>query len=396
MVWQLEWDVFRRLLRTGVDQGEAGQYERSKAASHISGLLEGHASREIVARHFTRELSENGWIDMKWTRMLWLIAVSLALILAAVMLPWEQFPVLNHALEVVSRVLTRPLLHLGGLSVSPAFLLKGVAFLLLLAYVARKSRRLLRAYLLDRFEIEPGHKYALETTAEYLIVVAGLAVGLSTAGVNLSSFALLGGALGVGVGFGLQSIANNFVSGLVLLFEGPVKVGDRVEIAQLNGDVVKIGTRSTWVRTNDNIIVIIPNSDFIVKPVINWTATDRQVRFSLPVGVSYGCDPEEVRSILQSVAVQNPDVLPEPSPDVIFTGFGDSSLDFELRYWTIAQVQTPLVLRSDLYFAISRAFQERGIEIPYPQRDIHLKTASARLTIDSGAAKENPDGPRLA
>ena len=148
-------------------------------------------------------------------------------------------------------------------------------------------------------------------------------------------------------------------------------------------------------RTNDNIIVIVPNSEFVVKPVTNWTATDRQVRFSLAVGVSYGSDPEEVRSILHSVAGQNPDVLSAPAPNVIFIGFGESSLDFELRYWTVAQVQTPLVLKSDLYFALFRALKERGIQIPYPQRDIHLTTESAALRIDSGTSLEIHDGPRL-
>jgi len=231
--------------------------------------------------------------------------------------------------------------------------------------------------------MDDGHKYALATSVEYVVFVVGLLIGLQSAGVNLSSLALLGGALGIGVGFGLQSIVNNFVSGLVLLFEGPIKVGDRVEIAALNGDVIKIGARSTWVRTNDNIIVIIPNSDFIVKPVVNWTATDRQVRFSLEVGVSYGSDPEQVRDVLLRVAERNPDVLSDPPPNVIFTEFGDSSLNFLLRYWTVGKVQYPLILKSDLYFEIFRAFKENGIEIPFPQRDLHLRSSSPTIHLDS-------------
>jgi small-conductance mechanosensitive channel len=222
------------------------------------------------------------------------------------------------------------------------------------------------------------------------VVIAGLAIGLQSAGIDLSSLALVGGALGIGVGFGLQSIVNNFVSGLILLFEGPIKVGDRVEVAALNGDVVKIGARSTWVRTNDNIIIVVPNSEFIVKPVINWTATDRQVRFALSLGVSYGSDPAEVREVLLRVARDNREVLPEPPPDVLFTGFGDSSLNFDLRFWTIARVQTPRILKSDLYFAIFQAFQERGIEIPFPQRDLHLRTAPALARFGLDAAAEPP------
>jgi small-conductance mechanosensitive channel len=128
-----------------------------------------------------------------------------------------------------------------------------------------------------------------------------------------------------------------------------------------------------------------PNSEFIIKPVVNWTATDHQVRFSLPVGVSYGSDPEQVRDLLLEVAAHNPHVLALPAPDVIFTEFGDSSLNFNLRYWTIAQVQTPMILKSDLYFAIFRAFKEHGIEIPFPQRDLHLRSDSAALRIESSS-----------
>jgi small-conductance mechanosensitive channel len=321
---------------------------------------------------------------MKRSRIIVLLAVlAVVLIVAFTAVPWDQYPVIERALDSAQRTLGRPLVQLGQVPISPAFLIKAIVFLLLLAFVARKSRYLLRIYILDRIAMEPGHKYALETTVEYLIVLAGLAVGLESAGVNLNSLALVGGALGIGVGFGLQSIVSNFVSGLVLLFEGPIKVGDRVEVAQLNGDVVKIGARSTWVRTNDNIIVVIPNSEFIVKPVVNWTATDRQVRFSLPVGVAYGSDPEQVREVLLQVARENPDVLAVPAPDVIFSAFADSSLNFDLRFWTEVKVQTPLILKSDLYFAIFSAFKERGIEIPFPQRDLHLRTAPAVLRIDS-------------
>jgi small-conductance mechanosensitive channel len=317
---------------------------------------------------------------MKRSRILAAVAALVTiLVLASVAIPWERFPVLNRVLDSAENSLSKPLLRLGHVSVSPAFLIKAVVFILLLALVARKSRRFFRTYLLDRLTMTEGHKYALETAAEYVIIIAGLAVGLQSAGIDLSSLALVGGALGIGVGFGLQSIVSNFVSGLVLLFEGPVKVGDRVQVADLNGDVVKIGARSTWVRTNENIIVVMPNSEFITKPVVNWTATDRQVRFSLPVGVSYDCDPEEVRAVLLGVAGENPDILPIPAPDVVFVGFGDSSLNFELRVWTVVQVQTPSILKSDLYFAVFRAFKEHGIEIPFPQRDLHLRTAPALL-----------------
>jgi small-conductance mechanosensitive channel len=158
-----------------------------------------------------------------------------------------------------------------------------------------------------------------------------------------------------------------------------------VDVGGTNGDVGRIAARSTWVRTNDNVVIIIPNSEFIANRVTNWTANDRQVRFAVPLGVSYDADPTEVRDVLLQVALSHPDVMKHPAPDVRFVEFGDSSLDFELRVWTITQVQSPQKLISDLYFLIFKAFGERGIEIPFPQRDLHLKTIAAPIAISSGA-----------
>jgi small-conductance mechanosensitive channel len=160
-----------------------------------------------------------------------------------------------------------------------------------------------------------------------------------------------------------------------------VKVGDRVEVGHLVGQVRRIGSRSTWVATNDNIVVILPNSEFISKPVINWTANDRLVRFAVPVGVSYESNPDHVRKTLLTVATGNSDVLADPAPDVIFTGFGDSALQFELRVWTSSQVNIPNILKSDLYFEIFRAFQQEKIEIPFPQRDLHLRSIPQEMPI---------------
>ena len=167
-----------------------------------------------------------------------------------------------------------------------------------------------------------------------------------------------------------------------------IKVGDRVEIENLTGDVVQIAARSTWVRTNDNVVIIVPNSEFTGQRVTNWTANDRSVRIKLQVGTSYSSDPEEVRGLLLQVADGHPDVLPDPAPDVIFTDFGDSSLDFELRVWTTRQVRTPFILKSDLYFAIFKLFQEKDIELPFPQRDLHLRSISVPIPLSQGVAPQ--------
>jgi small-conductance mechanosensitive channel len=243
------------------------------------------------------------------------------------------------------------------------------------------TRRLMESRVLKRTSLNPGQQYAFAQIAAYLVFLFGLLMGLQWAGVNMSSLVILGGAVGIGVGFGLQNIANNFVSGIILLLERPIQVGDRVEVGDTHGDVVRIAGRSTWIRTNDNVVMIIPNSEFINSHVTNWTANDRQVRFPIPLGVSYGSDPEVVRDVLMEVADNHPDVLTIPPPEILFTGFGDSSLNFELRVWTITRVQYPKELASELYFMIFKAFKEHGIQIPFPQRDLHVKSVSVPIPV---------------
>ena len=184
----------------------------------------------------------------------------------------------------------------------------------------------------------------------------------------------MAGAVGIGIGFGLQSIANNFISGLVILFERPVKVGDRIQVGGVTGDVVRIGARATTVKTNDNIDIIVPNSEFISSQVINWSHSDREVRLHVPVGVSYSSNPEEVQKILLDVAAVQPGVLKSPAPEVLFTEFGDSSLNFELLVWTSEFIAKPNFLHSELNFAIRAKFKECGVEIPFPQRDVHVRS----------------------
>ena len=213
-------------------------------------------------------------------------------------------------------------------------------------------------------------------------------MGLHFIGLDLTSFALFTGAVGIGIGLGFQNIAKNFASGIVLLIESSVKVGDRIEIEGLQGDIVYIGSRGTWVRTNENVVIIVPNTEFIEGRVTNWTANDRNVRINIPLGVSYESDPIRVREVLLEVAKDHPDVLEDPDPDVIFTSFGESSLDFELRIWTSKQVTTPRIITSDIYFKVFAAFKREGIEIPFPQRDLHLRSSS--IPVGVGASGPRP------
>lgn len=282
-----------------------------------------------------------------------------------------------------------PYFHLGNVAISPELLVETLVFLLVLSALTRFARRFLRR-ILGSTALDPGQRYAIERTFGYAVFAMGLFVGMQMIGLNVSSLAFLGGAVGIGVGFGLQNIASNFASGLILLLERPIKVGDRIEVGGLNGDVVRIGGRSTWVRTNDNLIIIVPNAEFTTGRVTNWTANDRQVRFSFKVGVAYGSDPELVRKLLMEIAARHPDILEEPAPEVLLSNFGDSSLDFELRVWTITQVQTPSRLRSDLYFEMIRQFAENGVSIPFPQRDVYIKSIPELRGAPGGDAPADP------
>lgn len=224
-----------------------------------------------------------------------------------------------------------------------------------------------------------GTKESIGTIVKYILIVAGMFSILQTNGIDLSAFGVLAGAIGVGIGFGLQNITNNFISGLVILFEQPIKVGDRIEVGDVTGDVVKISSRATTVITNDNISIIVPNSKFIDSEVINWSHNEHRIRFNFPVGVSYKENPEKIKRILMEVARANPGVLKSPECDVLFDSYGDNSINFNLRVWTSTDVNKPKVLRSELYYEIFRRFGEENVEIPFPQRDIHLRSGFENL-----------------
>ena len=191
----------------------------------------------------------------------------------------------------------------------------------------------------------------------------------------MSKFTVLTGALGVGLGFGLQNIVNNFVSGLILLFERPIHVGDTVEVGGLVGVVRRIGARSSTVVTYQGAEVIVPNSNLLSNQVINWTLSSQWRRVDVRLSVAYGTDPERVIKLLVGVAESHPGVLLERPPGAFFMGFGESALNFELRFWCDGQ-DTWFQLQSDVTVAIAKALQEAGIEIPFPQRDLHLRSVS--------------------
>lgn len=246
-------------------------------------------------------------------------------------------------------------------------------FFFLLFYLTAKLRKWLVNSLLTKSKLELGVRVAVGAIFRYVVLVIGIIIGLQTVGVDLSTITIIFGALGVGIGFGLQNITNNFVSGIIILFERPIKVGDRIEVGNVSGDVINISMRATTILTNDNIAIIVPNSDFISTKVINWSYTDRNVRFNYPVFVSYNEDPEKIKRILLDVANNNNGVLKDPKPDVLIDEFAESSIKFNLRIWTREFTDRPGVLRSQLYYEIFKKFREEKVTIPFPQRDVHLQ-----------------------
>ncbi len=266
------------------------------------------------------------------------------------------------------------LLKLGETSLTLKSLFIVIFSLFLLIYLSAKLKKLLVNRIFPRYHLDIGISQSIATIIRYTLVTLGIYIIFQTSGIDLSALGLLIGALGIGIGFGLQNVTNNFISGIIILFERPIKVGDRVEVDDIVGTVESISARSTTIITNDNIGVIVPNSDFINERVINWSLNDRNVRFNFPVGVSYKEDPSIIRKLLIEVADENPGVLQNPKPDVLFEEFGDSSLNFNLRVWSQEYSSKPQVLKSQLYYAIFEKFKQNNIEIPFPQRDLHLKS----------------------
>ncbi|PZV84438.1 mechanosensitive ion channel-like protein [Algoriphagus aquaeductus] len=285
----------------------------------------------------------------------------------------------KNFIEWLNQLLSQPIISIGESKLTVALVLTLVISFTVLFIGSEWIRRFLVRKILVKRDMALGTRESIGTIVKYILIVAGIFSILQTNGIDLSAFGVLAGAIGVGIGFGLQNITNNFISGLIILFEQPIKVGDRIEVGDVNGDVVKISSRSTTVITNDNISIIVPNSKFIDNEVINWSHNEYRIRFNFPVGVSYKEDPQHVRKILLEIAEAHEGVLKIPAPDVLLDSYGDNSINFNLRVWTSSYVNKPRVLRSELYYEVFRRFGEEKIEIPFPQRDIHLKSGFENL-----------------
>lgn len=279
------------------------------------------------------------------------------------------FPTLNAAFEAISSAQ----LDIGGIVVTPGSILTIVFVCYATILCSRATRAFLMQEVLPHYDAEKGVQLSITRLVHYAILTIGFLLLLRMLGFGLNQITILGGALGVGIGFGLQAIVNNFVSGLILLFERPIKVGDMIELGEDLGEVKELGLRATTVQTFDNAEIVIPNSELITGSVTNWTLAEKRARVRVPVGVAYGTDIEKVLGILLSCADDHPMVLSTPKPRALFLAFGASSLDFELRVW-IHDVNDRLEVLSGLNQEIEYEFSEADIEIPFPQTDLHLRT----------------------
>ncbi len=281
---------------------------------------------------------------------------------------------------------------LPGISLSLVQIFLLVALLIAVFWVSSRTKR----FLFNRFLVDSGLdrslQYAIAQIVSNLVLVIGVFVVLENTGIHLGALTVFAGAVGVGVGFGLQNIASNFISGLVILAERPIAIGDRVEVGGIVGQVQQIRARSTVVVTNDNIATIVPNTKFIDSPVTNWTYGDPRVRFRIPVGVAYGSDVEKVTEALIAAGAESPHTLKEPAPSVFFEGFGESALNFELVVWSSEMSYRPRRYQSDLNFAIERKLREAGIAIPFPQRDLHIRSGVLKTENVYTDEEESGDG----
>jgi small-conductance mechanosensitive channel len=264
-------------------------------------------------------------------------------------------------------------LSVGSLEISVGDVLAFVLTVFLAFVLSRLIRFFLEEEAFPRMRLRRGVGNAVSTLLHYVVLLLGFALALSAAGMEFTQVALFAGAFSVGIGFGLQTVVNNFVSGLILLFERPIQIGDMIEVGELRGEVRRIGARSSTIRTFDGAEVIVPNANLITEPVVNWTLSDRRRRLDLEVGVAYGTDPEAVLALLEGVAEAHSSVLETPKAEALFLEFGDSALNFRLRVW-IPRFEEGFAIRSQLTVAINAALRDAGIQIPFPQRDLHVRS----------------------
>lgn len=271
-------------------------------------------------------------------------------------------------------VFDKQIVSFGDVEVTPTILLTAILIILITYGISRLLQRMLRRSVFEQVHLNQGSQSAICRVLHIIIMCIGVFIAIQHTGIDLTALAAVSAVLLVGIGLGLQTITNNFISGLIMLFERPVQEGDFVEVGGIQGTVQAVNAYSTKVETLDRVTIIVPNSHFLSDNVTNWSFQESKVRLHVSVGVSYGADVELVAETLLEVGRAHPEVLSDPEPQIQFLTFGDSSLNFDLLVWIEDPTRQYFVI-SDLNFAIVQAFRERDIEIPFPQRDLHVRSA---------------------
>jgi small-conductance mechanosensitive channel len=281
---------------------------------------------------------------------------------------------LNQLIDFIKKIINVKLIVLGGTVITPLSIFIFLGVFALLFICSRLFIRLVAKKILDRLSIEKGLHFSIIRVIKYSLLILSLLFSLQFIGISITGIAVMFGFLSVGIGFGLRNITSNFISGIIMLFERPIKVGDRVTVEGFEGIVTDIKIRATTVQTLGERTIIIPNSYFIESHVLNWSHLDKRVRVDIVVGVSYSADVDLVEKTLMEIAYKNQYILNTPAPRVLFLNLGDSSLDFKLYAW-VSEHTVYYSALSSLHFEIIKKFRELDIEIPFPQRDLHLRSS---------------------
>lgn len=328
----------------------------------------------------------------------WLTIIWFNIRVSRTLSPYEETIItsISRFTEKLVELFNSPLLEVGRNKISLGFLVLMIFLSVAIFFVSHWLSEWFKLSVLQSLQVERGAQETITRMISYSLTLIGLMILLQTAGIDLSSLTVLAGVLGIGIGFGLQNLASNFISGLAILIEQPIKVGDFIEVDGLSGTVEKISIRSTVVRTNDSQFVIVPNNRFIEKNVINWSYQSPESRLHIPVGVAYGSNTGQVTEALLNVARKDSRILLYPPPSVWFRGFGDNAYQFELLVW-INRPQDAEPIKSALNFLIEQELHRQGIEIPFPQRDIYLHglepNAEKLTTIVKKLRNDTPEMP---
>ena len=330
-------------------------------------------SRYLNRRFNATTLSADWRKPIKLFWQLALIGLKVGLWLTVLYYITDLFPQARHWRYIIFNSLTAEFIALGDSRYSALQLMLLIGATVGLWFAANAIAQLFRLYVLSRARVDQRLQDILSALVQYALIFIGVIVLLQIWGIDSSSLAILASVLGVGIGFGVQNITNNFISGFIITLERPIQVGDFVNVGEFVGTVKRVGARSTEIRTLDQVTIIVPNSRFLESEVINWSHGSPVSRLRVPVGVAYGADITLVKTALLEAIKRHPDVLLRPKPEIWFQGFGDSSLNFEVMVWT-GEPRHQFRVKSDLNYEIEASLRRHGLEVPFPQRDLHVRS----------------------